>query len=234
MESIPIHPAVEALFQYTLLRVTEEDIVNYSPSDPGYGAYVEEWKLIRRTGRVPKMVNFEVSEVIGLTGWADASEMTDPERFRAYRRFTTAAALVGLYHGYPCECVRESNYLARDLLIDLDAECARHRALVRQVLPPVHDRLVATGEEGYPFFTFASMLLSQREEDWPEAHRAATRLIAEEQAVRKEFDWMVQDGRFLLGLSNYDQLHRDWLAWARQLRNPMGDEDTQLVMEALG
>ena len=45
-----MNPSVDALFQYTRSRVTDQDIVDFSPSDPGYPNYVKLWTQIRRSG----------------------------------------------------------------------------------------------------------------------------------------------------------------------------------------
>src|SRR5262245_14601322 len=115
-----VHPAVESLFQWARKRVTKEDIVDFSPGDPGYGEYVETWEHLRVSGVIPKDLPFEVSEVIGLTGWADAEEYREPACFRRYRRFTTSVA-VALLHEWPygSDCFHPGNYIARHLVIDL-------------------------------------------------------------------------------------------------------------------
>jgi hypothetical protein len=79
------------------------------------------------------------------------------------------------------------------------------------------------------------MLLAQWAEDWNASERAATRLIEEEHAVRESevLGCYVVSDQFLLGLTNYNQLHGDWRAFAAKLTNPTGHEETQLVMEGL-
>jgi len=232
-----MNPAIDALFQYTRSHVTEQDIVDFSPGDPGYANYVRVWTEILRTGVVPRESHFDLSEVIALTGWSLPEDWERPDRFLAYRRFTSAVAVTMLHFGNHSEDIRTANYLARDLLIDLDRANPHYFSLLREVFPVVRDLLAAThGEPEYPFFTFGEMLLAQWAEDWETSQRAATRLIKDENAVRQSevLGGYVESDRFLLGLTNYDQLHDDWRAFAANLKNPTGHEETQLVIEALG
>ncbi|BDS07496.1 hypothetical protein NT6N_25360 [Oceaniferula spumae] len=225
-----------ALFEFTRSRVTDEDIVNFSPSDPGYPNYVKLWTQIRRSGVIPNDADFDLTEVIGLTGWAKPKEWKKPERFRIYRRFTSAVGIALLHQGHDSETVRPANYLARDLLIDLDPSSERHITLMRDVCKSTRIILSTTNlDEGYPFFTLASMILAQKAGAWNEAEAAASQLIEDENAVRSNeiLNWLVQDDRFLLGLSVYDQLHGDWKAIAKELKNPNQHEETQLVIDVL-
>ncbi|MEZ5327437.1 MAG: hypothetical protein R3F19_20495 [Verrucomicrobiales bacterium] len=229
-------PSVVSLFQYTQLRVTDQDIIDYSPGDPGYPDYVKLWTQIRRSGSIPHETEFDLSEVIGLTGWAKPEEWDDPERFRNYRRFTSAVGVALLHYGNDSECVRVANYLARDLVIDLDATSKRHLSLLRSVVVATRQVLsTANLDEEYPFFTFASMILAQKARDWEASEAAATQLIEDESAVRQNesLSWSIQDDRFLLGLSVYDQVHKDWISFVRTLKNQNQHEDTQLVIDAL-
>ena len=79
------------------------------------------------------------------------------------------------------------------------------------------------------------MILAQIDRDWSGAEAAASQLICDESAVRhnEALNWMITDDRFLLGLSNYDQLHNEWISFAKELKNPNHHEDTQLVIDAL-
>lgn len=228
--------SVISLFQYTQSRVTDQDIIDFSPSDPGYGNYVRLWTQIRRSGSIPQRTEFDLSEVIGLTGWADPEELDDPERFRNYRRFTSAVGVALLHQGNDSESVRVANYLARDIVVDLDSTSKRHLALLRDVSASTRIVLSTTNlDEGFPFFTFASMILAQRARDWSSSERTATQLIEDERVVRanESLNWIIQDDRFLLGLNNYDQLHADWISLARELKNPNNHEDTQLVIDSI-
>jgi len=132
--------------------------------------------------------------------------------------------------------VRASKYLARDLVVDLDPNSKRHLKLLRAACASTQELLrTMPGEEGQPLFTFASMILAQIARDWNGAEELAGPLIQDKSGVRENHDlaFLITDDRFHLGLTNYDQLHHEWLAFARGLRNPKGHEQTQLVIDAL-
>ena len=233
--SIELPPCVESLFQFTRSNVTDQDIADFSPNDPGYPNYVDLWTEIRHSGQIPRNAEFDLSEVIGLTGWGIAEKARDPGRFRNYRRFTAAVGIALLHYGNDSDMVRPSNYLARDLIIDVDAS-GDHLKLVRAVMMPTRDLLRdAPCEEGYPFFTFGEMVLAQLAGDWSASELAAVELIRDEQAVRDDEDlnYLCSDARFLFGVSNYDQVLADWIAFSLRLKNPTGHEETQLVIDTL-
>ena len=224
------------LFEYTRSKVTEQDIIDYSPGDPGYPDYVRLWTQIWRSGSIPRQTEFDLSETIGLTGWARPEDEDDPEKFRGYRRFTSAVGVALLHQGNDSESVRVANYLARDLIIDLDATDKRHHSILSEVAVTTRHVLSTSNlDEGYPYFTLASMILAQKAENWAASESHATQLIKDECAVRENeaLNWMIQDDRFLRGLSNYNQVQEDWTAFAQQLKNPNKHEDSQLVIEAL-
>ncbi|WP_170266888.1 hypothetical protein [Brevifollis gellanilyticus] len=231
-----MHASVIRLFEYTRSRVTERDILDFSPGDPGYPDYVKMWTEIWRSGGIPQETEFDLSEVIGLTGWARPEAWGEPERFRRYRRFTSAVGVALLHQGNDSDSVRPANYLARDLVVDLDERCGEHLALLRAVAESTRTVLNATNVEvEFPYFTFAMMILAQRALDWSGSERAAAQLMEDEGAVRANtaLNWLVCDDRFLLGLSVHGQLRGDWISLARGLRNPTRHEETQLVMEAM-
>ena len=231
-----MNEAVEKLFHYARAEMTEQDIRNFSPSDPGYGNYVELWTKIWRTGEVPEKSEFDLSEVIRLTHGMNAEESVDPRRFRAYRRFTRAVALALIHSGNSSERVLPVNYLAHDLIIDLDSSDQKHLCLLREVFPPTREVLIAMGDEDeYLYFTFGMLILAQRAKDWEDAANASAMLIADENAVRaKTFAELgMRPGQFLLGQTYFDDVQEDWIAWSRQLSNPQNDENIRLVMDAL-
>lgn len=228
--------SIAALFQFTRSRVTDQDIIEFSPRDPGYPEYVKLWRRIRQTGDIPRRTTFDLSEVIGLTGWADPTEESNSDRFRHYRRFTSAVGIALLHYDNHSESVRPANYLARDLIIDLDPTDSEHLSLLREVFPVTRTRLVEAGDEPeFPFFTFGEMILAQIARDYGASDSAASRLVEDEATVRSDesLNYLVQDNRFLLGLTIYDQLHVDWLKLADELVNPNDHEDTNYVIDVL-
>jgi len=230
-----MNPHVRTLLEFTRSRVSDKHIRDFSPTDPGYDSYVRLWTRIVRSGDIPAKTEFDLSEVIGLTGWARPCDFDFPARFREYRRFTSAVALALIHSGNDSELVRAANYVARDLIVDCDPMDSEHLKLVRNVFPITRDVLAATNhEEEYPYFTFGALVLAQMSNDYDDAARLAGELIADESAVRNNevLNWGIEDPRFLLGLTNYDQLHSDWKRFAADLSNPSGDENMQLVIDA--
>lgn len=228
-----MNPHVESLFELTRSIVSEQHIADFSPADPGYESYVRLWTRIFRSGEIPKQSEFDLSEVIGLTGWASPDDFDKPIQFRQYRRFTSAVAVALIEFGNDTESVRVGNYLARDLIIDTEVSDRKYFDLVRRVFPVVRETLAKTNyEEEYPYFTFGSLILAQMAGDYGESASFASKLIEDEATVRNNdsLNWGIEDSRFLFGLTNYDQLNADWLRFASQLSNPSNDANLQLVM----
>ena len=61
--------AVATFFELLRERLTQADIRHESPGDPGHPDYVALWTKILTSGAIPKRSTFDLSEVIGLTGW---------------------------------------------------------------------------------------------------------------------------------------------------------------------
>lgn len=227
---------VDQLFQLTRRRISKRHIVDFSPADPGYDAYVRLWSEIHRTGEIPRESEFDLSEVIGLTGWADAVDYDSGKRFRDYRRFTSAVAVALVTGGNDSECVRVANYLARDLIIDIDINDREHFDAVRKVFPAVRDALIMSNNENeYPFFTLGSLILAHQAGDFKPMPSLAKQLIDDEAAVRnkEELKWSVVDSRFLFGLTVYDQLNREWVRLVSSITNPNNDNNIQWIIDRL-
>lgn len=119
---IKMDSAIDDLFQFTRSRVTEKDIADFSPNDPGYPDYVRLWTQVHRTGIIPRQIEFDLSEVIALTGWGVPSAYFNPEGFRNFRRFTSSVGVTLLhffcsltFHGNTSVFAgrSRSNYMAR-------------------------------------------------------------------------------------------------------------------------
>lgn len=229
-------PSVTALFEYVRSKVSDQDILDFPPNDPGRTDYIRLWTKIWDTGEIPRKSEFDLSEVIGLTGWADSEKVRDPKRFRNFRRFTSVVGIALLHYGNPSDEVRPANYLAHDLITDLDRSDKPCLALLRGAFLTTREVLLAGMQESeYPFFTFGSMILAQIAKDWRSSESYATQLIEDEAAVRKNgnLNYAVVNGHFLLGLTNFDRFHKDWITFAHELRNKTDHEATQLVMDAI-
>jgi len=228
-----MNAAVEALFQDARSKVTDQDIRDFSPGDPGYGDYVKLWTRIRLTGEVPRETEFDLSEVINLVGgFGKHSEYEQDLGYRRFRRFTSSVGIVLVHFGNDSESIRPTNYQARDLLIELDRGSKQQVSILREVVAATREVLLANNDNEYPFYTFSAMILAQIARDWRSAEAAATQLINDESTARNN-DPFVKDDCFLLGLSGHTHLHNEWISFAQELKNPNKHEDTQLVIEAL-
>lgn len=228
-----MNAVVEALFQDARSKVTDQDIRDFSPSDPGYGDYVKLWTRIRLTGVVPRETEFDLSEVINLVGgFGKHWEYEQDPGYRRFRRFTSSVGIVLVHFGNDSESIRPTNYQARDLLIELDRSSKQQVSILREVVAATREVLLADGDNEYPFYTFSAMILAQIARDWRAAETAATQLINDENTARKN-DPFIKDDRFLLGLSVFNHLHNEWIAFAQGLKNANKHEDTQLVIEAM-
>lgn len=226
---------VDTLFQLTRRRITKRHISDFSPADPGYESYVRLWTQIFCSGEIPKQSEFDLSEVIGLTGWEPLTDLSQPSRFRDYRRFTSSVGVALITFGNDSESVRVANYLARDLIVDVHISDREHFDAVRNVFPLIRKTLIQTNhEEEYPFFTLGSLVLAHMAGDIDEMPTLASQLIDDDASVRNNEtrNWNIQDSRFLFGLTNYDQLNRDWLNLKNSLTNPTDDPNVQLVIDA--
>ncbi|MEM9420543.1 MAG: hypothetical protein AAGA25_16055 [Planctomycetota bacterium] len=82
---------IQEFFDLVAKPITRQHLVDFCPNDPGYENYLRAWGEIIETHRVPQRSHFDLSETIGLTGWAEPEEWDDPERFREFRRFPAPA-----------------------------------------------------------------------------------------------------------------------------------------------
>lgn len=224
------------LFEHVRSKVTEQDIIDFSPSDPGYYNYVGLWTEILRTGSIPQKTEFDLSEVIMLIGCGDAEKYPNPDRFKTCRRFTSAVGLALLHSGNCSESFRPAHYLARDLLIDLDDSDSKHLGLLTPVFTTTREVIKSCRweEDYYPFFTFGLMILAQKSENWEDAEKWAEQLITDEGELKNEQpDFGIEIDHFLLDRTYYDTHHGDWLSFAKSLKNPNKHEATQLVIDAL-
>lgn len=229
--SLNMNCHIESLFELTRSRVSEQHIADFSPCDPGYESYVRLWTRIFHTGEIPRVSEFALSEVIDLTGFSSPNYFNDQNRFRHYRRFTSAVAAALIGFGNDSVCVRVGSYLARDLIVDLDISDTDHFEAVRHVFPVLRDLLLQQMEDDqYPYFTLGSLILAQMAGDFEESESFAAQLLKDEAASRN--DQQIEDARFLFGLTNYDQFNADWMRYILDLKNPNNSHNLKLVMDA--
>lgn len=226
-----MNPHIQALVDYTRSRVTAEHLARSVPDDPGTPDYLRVWKSLLQDSELPSKVSFEYSEVIGSASGGLPKDPQKATEKRCFRRFTSAVALALIHAGND---PRPVNYLAHDLVVDCDSREPEHLQLVRATLLPTRDLLaISSCDAEFPFFTFAALLLAQLSCDIDQTCQLAAQLIADEAMARDStLQDSSSDSRFLLGLTEYVQLHRNWIALASQLSNPTNDESMQLIIEA--
>lgn len=228
--------SLNTLFHHLRNHVSEEDIRQFSPGDPGYPDYVREWVKILTTGVVPTRASFDHSEVIGLTCWSDSGDFQSPMRFHRYRLFTLAVACKLFVLGNCTEDIRAGNYVAIKMINDArDLGDDGTSMLVGNALPAIAEALSSQPwiEEEYPFFYAAEMIWAQRHRDFDRAVSVASKLIESEQSVRQHEEFFGESQRFLFGLTIYDQLNDEWDAALCELANPTTSEEMQLVIDTL-
>jgi hypothetical protein len=226
--------AVSKLFDSLRCRVTAADIRDFSPGDPGYVGYVSCWLRILETGDLPRMPEFNVTEVLGLN--CGVNPKSEPPRFCTYRLFISTVACRLFLAGHDSENIQPANFTALRLVNDVH-ELAEIElsALVGAVLREVPEFLKEREwlEDEYPFFHAAEMVWAQRAGDFERSRDAAIALMQSDYRVRQHLDFSSDDARFLYGLSVYDCHYKEWRRTFSKLVNPNGSEHLQLVLETL-
>lgn len=150
------------LLDYALRQVTQQDIWDHCPSDPGYPGYVEAFTKILTSGVVPPDFNFDISETICLGYYSDASLVSNPTRFRRFRTLTNSVGIaISASETGPDELV-PVNYLTISIL---DDALALHDVPLLELLPPalaeVHRRVIEAAWclEEAPFLLLAQIML---------------------------------------------------------------------------
>jgi len=224
-------PVIQEFFDDMLKPVTRQHLVDFCPGDPGYEDYLRAWGSIVETHKVPRKSGFELSETIGLTGWADAEDWDTPERFREFRRFTSSVALMLIHQGNDSEIVRPANYLACDLLRDARRSDMTFLTLLREVFSATRSYLSSDRDPDFPFFRFGELILSDWLGDPKSKLVAASALLNDEQFARTTLGNDQPD--FLLGLTVYDQFHDQWTEFARDISKPNSSDDLKLVIDSI-
>lgn len=226
-------PADWKLFAHALHFVTPKDIANYCPDDPGYPGYVREFTSILKSRRPPTSSNFELTETINLTLWGKAEEERAPERFRRFRIFTNAVAvMLYLSDEGPSETM-PANYTAIALLDDAHAlGDTELLSLLHPVFGELHRSTnnVLWGEDEKPFLTLGQLLLALMGHV-PDAdiQVGCDRLIAEESRSTRNNS----TGEFLWTCTGFDQLHDRWKALVELAFPKESDNESLLLLRAM-
>lgn len=227
--------SMTALFNYCRQYVDESIISRFCPADPGYKAYVQEWSDILRKGSIPEESNFEVSETVGLTMWADT---TSPD-FLRFRCFTNSVAL-------PLMCVRHAevvfdlNYpLARLLSDTVFLQDARLLLLIKSAIEACYEccrQSPRWSSEFVPWCAYALTLVAACRGDEPNLTEWAARTVDLEAELRRSIsgDSQISD-MFLFGTASYGTLLPVWFALTELLLPAYRYcESVALILDALG
>jgi hypothetical protein len=220
------------LFAHALHFVTPKDVANYCPNDPGYPGYVREFTSILKSRRPPTSSNFEISETINLTRWGNSEEERDPDRFRRFRIFTNAVAVM-LYVGDegPGDTI-PANYICISLLEDA---LALQDAELMGLLYPAFDEMYNSadnawwGEDEKPFLILGQLLLALMGHA-PDAsvQTLCDRLIQQEARCTKN-----DSGEFLWECTSFGQLHDAWKAHVEIAFPKESDNESLLLLRAM-
>jgi hypothetical protein len=195
------------LFDYAARFVTADDVSAYAPSDPGYPEYVRTFDAILAAGEPPAHSNFEITETIGLTRWADANLERDPPRFRRFRTFANAVGVALRVAGVLADDDIAGNYLAINLIEDAhelrDAELLR---LLGPAFDAVHKTLRDQSSGEAPFLSLGRLLVAaELGSSDRELSTLAVRVAVE--AFTTRIDGATE---FLWDCTYFDQLRRHW------------------------
>ena len=221
--------AERELFDHAARPVTPADVAAFAPSDPGHPGYVATFNRILATGDLPDRPSFAVSETVGLTRWADADRESDPVRFRRFRVLTNAVALSQLRAGVEPPDDLPPNYCVVSLLND--AYRLEDRTLVRLARPVLEAfdvPQVADVWKERPFVTLGTLLAdAYLGADGHHLSDLTERLVREEAACASR-----ASADFLLGCSNFNQLHYLWV-WLVDRLLPPATPTLRLVRDAI-
>ncbi len=229
---------LEDLFEFAKGEVTDGDIRKFCPPDPGSSNYVELCTTVRRTGKIPEVVDPDWFEVFGIAQRGSAEQEVDRERFVRFKLFCGAVAAKFLLQEPGLDPVVIVNYVCCSLV--MAARDIGDQTLTG-ILADVFPALATEMEEyrtpsgwvvqEYPFCLLAGMLMRQDLGEDEVAGDMAGQLIEAEGLMRVESFFPGHE--FLMGLTNYDSLHAEWLGLAESLKNPGGSESVQLVIDGL-
>lgn len=221
--------ACDELFHYAIGFVTPADIAAFAPGDPGYPDYVRQWREILAARSIPQQANFDITETVDLTRWAEADRESDPVRFRRFRVFTSAVALGMAVRDRVDDDQFPPNYTLIRLIDDADA--LRDLALWRLLAPAfeeVHQAWTRQPSEEAPFGLLGLLLVH--------AHLGAENSVLEtiaERLIEQESRCETRASTdFLFGCTHYDQLDRHWKRHVKALLPP-ASPSLGLVRDAL-
>lgn len=229
---------LDDLFEFAKGEVTDADIRRYCPGDPGYENYVNLCLGVRRSGRIPDRVDPDWFEVFCMAQCRDPGGDSDRDRFIRFKLFCGAIAAKFLLKEPGLDPVVIVNYVCCSLVTAArELQIIILTKILADVFPvlarELKDYRAPSGwvVEEYPFCLLAGMMMAQDLRRFEQASDLAGQLIEAEGLMRVESYFPGRE--FLMGLTNYDSLHGEWLGLAKSLENSEGSEAVRLVIDAL-
>ena len=187
---------------------------------------------------IPEDVDPEWFEIFGIAQRGSPEQASHADRFLRFKLFCGAVAAKFLLVEPGLDTVVIVNYVCCSLV--QSARAIGNRELT-EILLDVFPALAKEMEDyrapsgwvvqEYPFCLLSGMLMAEDLENHEKVVDLAGQLLKAEDQVRE--DSFFPGHEFLLGLTNYDSLHVDWLALAASLVNLENDEDITAVKSKL-
>ncbi|MCH2062716.1 MAG: hypothetical protein MK194_03210 [Roseibacillus sp.] len=227
------------LFEFACGEVRDEDFRVFCPADPGDRSCADLCSGVRSRQEIPEVVDPEWFEVFGVAQRGSPEKASQEGRFVRFKLFCGAVAAKFLLKEPGLDPVVIVNYVCCSLV-----QCARAisdrglTAILVDVFPALakemEDYRAPSGwvVQEYPFCLLAGMLMAEDLQDYERSAKLAGCLVKAEEQVREESFFPGHE--FLLGLTNYDSLHWEWLALAESLENPEKNAAVNSVKDLLG
>ena len=187
---------------------------------------------------IPEDVDPEWFEIFGIAQRGSPEQASHADRFLRFKLFCGAVAAKFLLVEPGLDTVVIVNYVCCSLV--QSARAIGNRELT-EILLDVFPALAKEMEDyrapsgwvvqEYPFCLLSGMLMAEDLENHEKVVDLAGQLLKAEDQVRE--DSFFPGHEFLLGLTNYDSLHVDWLALAASLVNLENNEDITAVKSKL-
>ena len=229
---------LDDLFDFACSEVREEDFRAFCPEDPGDMSYVALCAGVLEKKAIPEDIDPEWFEIFGIAQRGSPEEDSEAGRFLRFKLFCGAVAAKFLLVEPGLDTVVIVNYVCCSLI---QAARAIKEQELTEILLGAFPHLAKEMEayrapsgwvvQEYPFCLFSGMLMAADLEDHGRVADLAGQLLKAEEQVREESFFPGHE--FLLGLTNYDSLHLDWLELAGSLANPENDGDVRTVKSKL-
>ena len=227
------------LFEFACDEVRDEDFRAFCPANPDDMSCADLCSGVRSRKEIPDVVDPEWFEVFGVAQRGGPEEASQEDRFVRFRLFCGSVAAKFLLKEPGLDPVVIVNYVCCSLVQSARAISDRElTTILVDVFPALatemEDYRAPSGwvVQEYPFCLFAGMLMAEDLKEYGQSAKLAGRLVEAEEQVREESFFPGHE--FLLGLTNYDSLHSEWLALAESLENPEKNAAVGSVKDLLG